>query len=71
MVSRKKKEDFDLSTYVPQVGDTILYYPSAHKEFLKVFPDVLGQTLKDGSREPLWQRAENERNNNSNKKKMV
>ena len=41
----------------PQVGQVILYYPSAHLEFLKQHPDFLSSRLKDSSRTPLWNRA--------------
>ncbi|CAB9514023.1 PHD [Seminavis robusta] len=49
---------FDLSAYVPQPGDTVLYYPAGHREFVKEFPDYLGKKLI--SRAPLWERAEKE-----------
>ena len=53
---------FDLSSYVPQAGDLVLYYPSAHSAFLDVYPDVWGQrVVKSISRLPLWKRAMKEK----------
>lgn len=56
----KPTSHFDLPTYVPQVGDTVLYYPAAHKTFLDVFPDILGMKSRNVLRVPLWQRAKRE-----------
>ncbi|KAL3940731.1 MAG: hypothetical protein SGBAC_004782 [Bacillariaceae sp.] len=49
--------NFDLDSYVPQVGDTILYYPGQHKAFLKTHPDMLWKMTRNPLRVPLWQRA--------------
>mmetsp|Transcript_4031 Transcript_4031/g.9322 ORF Transcript_4031/g.9322 Transcript_4031/m.9322 type:complete len:2885 (+) Transcript_4031:789-9443(+) len=54
-------QNFDLDSYVPQVGDTILYYPGVHKAFLKKNPDMLWRTTRNPLRVPLWQRAFKER----------
>lgn len=51
---------FHPSAFVPQPGDTVLYYPTGHKDFLKKYPDHLA--LKKISRAPLWERAVKERN---------
>ena len=58
----KKTAVFDLQNYVPQVGDIVMYYPSAHKDFLKKYPDTLGSRQRNVSRVPLWARANRERN---------
>jgi len=57
--------------FVPQVGDTILYYPSAHYEFLHEYPDIRCLKGKLLLRKPLWQRAkdESEVGNDCNRKK--
>lgn len=49
-----------VKAYVPQPGDTILYYPAGHFEFLNKYPDYLcnEQTI---DRIPLWERAAKER----------
>ena len=47
---------FELSTFVPQVGDTLLYYPRGHYEFLAEYPDVLGKKTRQITRVPLWER---------------
>jgi hypothetical protein len=52
---------FSLNTYIPQIGDTILYYPGLHKKHLQAFPDLLGKKTKNTLRVPLWQRAKRER----------
>mmetsp|Transcript_36975 Transcript_36975/g.89753 ORF Transcript_36975/g.89753 Transcript_36975/m.89753 type:complete len:2489 (+) Transcript_36975:912-8378(+) len=54
---------FDLKSYVPQVGDVVLYYPSAHRDFLNMHPDFLNQKqLKNNLRYPLWIRGKREMN---------
>jgi hypothetical protein len=50
-------DGFDLSAYAPQVGDTVLYYPGGHREFLDKFPDLLGKKTRSTTRMPLWERA--------------
>eukprot|EP00977_Amphora_coffeiformis_P008882 scaffold2013_cov139-Amphora_coffeaeformis.AAC.2 len=47
---------FDLKTFSPQVGDTVLYYPRGHLEFLAEYPDVLGKKTRQMTRVPLWER---------------
>jgi hypothetical protein len=61
-VSAKKTAVFDLGKYVPQAGDIILYYPSAHKDVLNSHPDILGLRQRNLLRVPLWARANRERN---------
>lgn len=46
--------------FVPQVGDTILYYPYAHREYLDEYPDIRCQKKNLLFRRPLWQRARDE-----------
>ena len=50
---------FDPKTYVPQPGDTVLYYPKGHRDFLKQFPDHLCKNKI--TRIPLWDRAKKEK----------
>merc|ERR1712238_271421 len=50
-----------LTQFVPQVGDTVLYYPSAHYNFLKEHPDYRSKKKDFILRNPLWQRAVAER----------
>jgi hypothetical protein len=50
---------FQLDSYVPQVGDTVLYYFAGHRDFLRAFPDHLAKSRI--SRAPLWERVEKER----------
>lgn len=52
---------FDLRTHIPQTGDIVLYYPAGHKQFLDVYPDVLGKKTKSITRVPLWEKARAER----------
>ena len=54
-------KNFDLPTYVPQIGDTVLYYPAGHRKFLKVNPDVLGKKTRNITRMTLWDRAKKEK----------
>ena len=61
-VSPKKTAVFDLGSYVPQAGDIILYYPSAHKDVLNIYPDTLGSRQRNLLRVPLWARASRDRN---------
>lgn len=61
-VSAKKTAVFDLGSYVPQAGDIILYYPSAHKDVLNAHPDTLGSRQRNLLRVPLWARANRDRN---------
>jgi len=61
-VTVKKTAVFDLQQYVPQAGDIVLYYPSAHKDFLLMYPDTLGSRQRNLARVPLWARANRERN---------
>ena len=61
-VSAKKTGVFDLEKYVPQAGDIILYYPSAHKDVLDAHPDILGSRQRNLLRVPLWARANRDRN---------
>lgn len=57
-----KIED-SLRTYIPQVGDTILYYPAGHYRFLQSYPDHL---RKDQiTRLSLWERGAKERDEKS------
>jgi hypothetical protein len=58
---QKALHNFDLNMYVPQVGDTVLYYPGLHQAFLEEYPDVLGKMTRNALRVPLWQRATKER----------
>ena len=52
---------FDLKSYVPQVGDVVLYYPSSHRDFLVDHFDTLGiQKMRNLLRLPLWQRGRRE-----------
>lgn len=48
-----------VETYVPQSGDTLLYYPAGHFQFLNKYPDHLCNGRID--RLPLWERASKER----------
>jgi hypothetical protein len=52
---------FDLRTFVPQVGDAVLYFPKGHSAFLKEFPDVLGKKTRQMTRVPLWERRSDSR----------
>lgn len=61
LASDKFTLNFELSKYVPQIGDTVLYYPSGHRTFLKSHPDLLGKILQSKLRLPLWVRAEREK----------
>ena len=45
------------TTFHPQVGNLVLYYPGAHLTFLHHHPDVLGQASGSRLRRPLWERA--------------
>lgn len=63
----KSLKSFDLSLYAPQVGDVVLYYPGAHKEFLEVHPDYWGKKIR-GLRTPLWVRAQKLANRNNSTK---
>lgn len=48
---------FDLRTYVPQVGELVLYFITGHKEYLKAYPDIIGKKTRSKMRIPLWERA--------------
>lgn len=61
-VSAKKTAVFDLGSYVPQAGDIVLYYPSAHKDVMNTHPDTLGSRQRNLLRVPLWARASRDRN---------
>jgi len=61
-ISAKKTAVFDLGRYIPQAGDIILYYPSAHKDVLNIYPDTLGSRRRNLLRVPLWARANREKN---------
>lgn len=50
-------DKFDLSRYVPQVGECVLYYPLGHKKYLEDYPDVVAKKTKSTMRVPLWERA--------------
>lgn len=52
---------FDLSSYIPQVGDTVLYYPAGHRQFLEANPDILGKKTRNITRMTLWDRAKKEK----------
>ena len=54
------KSSFQLDNYVPQIGDTVLYYPAAHYEFLQAHPDPIFAKTKNILRTPLWNRAKRE-----------
>lgn len=43
--------------FVPQVGDIVLYYPSAHRQFLREHPDKVAVKRKLTLRKPLWERT--------------
>eukprot|EP00934_Nitzschia_sp_Nitz4_P005089 Nitzschia sp. Nitz4//scaffold127_size64804//13733//20288//NITZ4_006174-RA/size64804-augustus-gene-0.51-mRNA-1//1//CDS//3329534744//5079//frame0 len=58
LTHEKPVTPFDISSYVAQVGDIVLYYPSAHKAFLKVYPDVWWSRTNNQLRTPLWVQAE-------------
>ena len=53
-------KSFELENYVPQIGDTVLYYPAAHYEFLQAHPDPIFAKTKNILRTPLWNRAKRE-----------
>jgi hypothetical protein len=55
------KAHFDLYSYVPQTGDTVLYYPAGHRAYVKDYPDILGKKTRQITRLPLWERAVIER----------
>jgi len=49
-----------LKTLVPQVGETVLYYPAGHFEYLKQYPDRYSDDHNQQQQEqqlPLWERA--------------
>lgn len=54
---------FELKTFVPQVGDAVLYYPKGHYDFLTEYPDILGKKTRQTTRVPLWERFETKDNN--------
>lgn len=47
--------------YVPQAGDTVLYYPCAHYDFLRYHPDIRGKKGRLALRKTLWERAIDEK----------
>jgi hypothetical protein len=61
LAADRTPKKFDPSSYIPQIGDTVLYYPAGHKEFLKLNPDVLGKKTRKISRMTLWDRAKKEK----------
>lgn len=49
-------KQFDLRSYVPQVGELVLYFITGHKQYLEVNPDIIGKKTRSKMRIPLWER---------------